>query len=142
MAAAAEIRAALTEQEVEKSSVFKIYTKNNCKYECYVELIGEMCKCIPWEFIHNTSALECDIFGRACFFKAMEYTTTPLADQCQHCMADCDFINFDKVITVQNDLADSAGYNPYIYNFVGKYLKLDKLTGVYLLASYLLLTID
>ena len=44
-------------EEVEQSSVFKIYTNNNCKYECHIRLIGNLCKCIPWEFIHNTSAL-------------------------------------------------------------------------------------
>ena len=41
-------------EEVEQSSVFKIYTENNCKYECHIRLIGNLCKCIPWEFIHNT----------------------------------------------------------------------------------------
>ena len=45
-------RDCLFENEVEISSVFKVYTKNNCKYECYVKNATDTCKCIPWDFIH------------------------------------------------------------------------------------------
>ena len=45
-------RDCLFENEVEISSVFKVYTKNNCKYECYVKNATDTCKCSPWDFIH------------------------------------------------------------------------------------------
>ena len=85
------------EHEVDKSSPFKVYAKNNCIYECNVKLVGDFCKCIPWEFIHNTNASECDIFGRTCFFKAMEDMNKFPGDQC-NCMMECDYINYNKIL--------------------------------------------
>ena len=67
------------ENEVEMSSVFKVYTKNNCRYECYVKNAKDTCKCITWDFIDFSQFKvldpECDVFGRACFFNAMEDLT-------------------------------------------------------------------
>ena len=77
--------------EVDKNSIFKIYTKNNCIYECHVKLVKDICKCIPWDFMHKHIQMpECDVFGRTCFFKSMKNLTqspqgkiefTPLGDQ-------------------------------------------------------------
>ena len=78
------------ENEVDIFSVFKVYTKNNCKYECYVENAKDTCKCIPWDFIHYRQQFkipdtECDVFGRACFFNAMEdLTKSPDDDLCRY----------------------------------------------------------
>ena len=38
-------RQCLLENDVSKLSQFKIYTENNCKYECYVTLAKNECKC-------------------------------------------------------------------------------------------------
>ena len=83
-------RDCLFENEVEISSVFKVYTKNNCKYECYVKNATDTCKCIPWDFIHfgqqfKIPDTECDVFGRACFFNAMEdLTKSPDENLCRY----------------------------------------------------------
>ena len=65
----------MLENEVFDDSIFKTYTAKNCKYECHVKLAEKMCKCIPWDYLHNKKSVECDIFGRTCFYNAMENLT-------------------------------------------------------------------
>ena len=110
------------ENDVEKSSSFKVYTKNNCKYECHVKHVANLCKCIPWDFIHKTNASECDIFGRTCFFKAMENIAKDPVDQC-NCAIECDFINYKKLKIRSEKL--TKGFNG-IYQVTGKYFSFDK----------------
>ena len=84
------------EQEIEDKSIFKVYTNKNCKYECIIKKAQDLCSCIPWDFIHNTLAHECDIFGRTCFYNAMKNLT--MHDDCNHCMKECDYITYDAVV--------------------------------------------
>ena len=76
-----------------------MYTKNNCKYECHVELAHEKCHCIPWDFVHNIEAEECDVFGRMCFYDSISnYTKYPI-NLCPHCIKACDSTKYIKAMT-------------------------------------------
>ena len=87
-------------QEVDQHGIFKIYTQKNCKYSCLVELAIKECQCKPWDFISNiTDIQECDIFGRTCFFDAMNMLTKSPKSLCIHCIKECDFIKFKKELT-------------------------------------------
>ena len=46
-----ESRKCKLSNEVSESSIFKVYTKNNCEYECHVDLAMEACKCLPWDYM-------------------------------------------------------------------------------------------
>ena len=93
------------ENEVTESSIFKIYTKNNCKYECYVKLANDICKCVPWDFMHNMKiSKECDIFGRTCFFNSMENLTQSPENLCNHCIQECDYIKYHREIVTQDKI--------------------------------------
>ena len=60
--------------EVSTTSTLKHYSKQNCKYECKVKFALKNCGCIPWDFPLNLndSVIECDVFGRTCFFNAIK----------------------------------------------------------------------
>ena len=45
----------------------------------------------------DTHKEECDVFGRKCFFGAMENLSK--SSNCTHCDNDCDYINYDAVLT-------------------------------------------
>ena len=84
--------------EVEENSIFKIYTQQNCKYECYIKKAESFCNCIPWDFMHqNAMAKECDIFGRTCFYNAME-NISKSRNVCDDCVKECDYITYDGVV--------------------------------------------
>ena len=76
------------DDELDKSSIFKIYSKSNCMYECEVENAYKDCQCIPWDFFHelksNGSAKECDVFGRTCFHNAINNVTKRNTDCCRY----------------------------------------------------------
>ena len=67
-------------------SNFKTYSENNCRYECNVQIAKEKCQCIPWDFIDSTVGLECDVFGRTCFYNVMENLTQFPIMECNHCI--------------------------------------------------------
>ena len=94
------------ENEIPENSIFKIYTENNCKYECHVTLAEKLCNCIPWDFISNIESNECDIFGRSCFYNAIKNFTQYPINQCKHCIKECDYIKFGKKIARTNILSD------------------------------------
>ena len=48
--------------ELQNTTIFKVYTEANCRYECQVKLASEICNCIPWDFLHsNIKAEECEV---------------------------------------------------------------------------------
>ena len=53
------------------------------------------CKCTPWDF-ESTGKMspECDIFGRTCFFNAMEKLSQSPIDKCSHCIKECDYMKY------------------------------------------------
>ena len=101
---AKEHRNCLLDDEVNSQSAFKVYTLNNCKYECHVSLASSLCKCIPWEFIQKSQMEECDIFGRTCFFNALSNYSTYPTNMCKMCKQECDFVKYSKEITHQEPL--------------------------------------
>ena len=101
--------------EIGKKSIFKVYTQKNCEYECKIKNAEAMCKCIPWDFLHqNTLAAndkECDIFGRTCFFNAMKnYKSRSL---CNHCVKECDYTIYDVIIKKEKSLETNSWGNSY-----------------------------
>ena len=86
------------ENEISEDSVFKIYTQQNCKYECIIKMAEELCNCIPWDFIYNKKSQECDIFGRTCFFNAMEKFSWNSSHVCNHCIGECDHVTYNAFI--------------------------------------------
>ena len=84
------------EKEVFPGSVFKVYTENNCKYECHVKFALDICKCIPWDFVHNLKADECDVFGRLCFYNSISNLTKYPGNICPHCVRGCDATKYFK----------------------------------------------
>ena len=101
------------DNELENDSIFKRYTKANCMYECEISKAYEDCSCIPWDFFHskkNEGAKECDVFGRTCFQNAMNRVTKD-EDACNHCIGECNWMNFNLRILSEKSLALE---NPYI----------------------------
>ena len=92
-----EQRRCRLDTETLQGSTYKIYSKQNCIYDCFVTKAYEDCKCIPWDFVTNINATECDIFGRTCFFTVMEQLTHKSEDQCPNCMDECDWVKYPKL---------------------------------------------
>ena len=99
-------RPCLHENEIPEDSLFKTYTENNCRYECYVKLAKNQCQCIPWDFLTKDKLQECDVFGRTCFFKAMENFTQYPKDPCPNCVLGCEYIKYKKEIVEKKILSD------------------------------------
>ena len=86
------------------SGTFKAYNINNCKYECQVKKAQDLCQCIPWDFIdHESDKLECDVFGRTCFFNAMQNLSHLHINSCPHCKDDCEFTKYRTLVKDVND---------------------------------------
>ena len=90
-------RNCLLNHEIDVSSAFTKYTEANCRYDCRVKLSAEVCKCVPWDFLHVFPADECDVFGRTCFYRSMKNITQYPIDECSHCIQECDYIIFKKI---------------------------------------------
>ena len=85
-----------------------VYTENNCKYECHIQLAEQLCKCLPWDYFDITDTQgykECDVFGRTCFWIAMNHFSISEDEKCPLCKPECDSIKFEKVVTKVEDLA-------------------------------------
>ena len=54
------------------------------------------CLCIPWDFpLKITNKLiECDVFGRTCFFNAIKQYEGHGKDMCPHCKDACEFMEY------------------------------------------------
>ena len=52
------------ENELDENSIFKIYTKANCMYECEVEKAYKKCQCIPWDYFHKGAITNLSLMGR------------------------------------------------------------------------------
>lgn len=91
-----EDRNCVLSNELQVNSTLKKYFKQNCKYECRVNIAKEKCKCIPWDFPLKTTddAIECDIFGRTCFSNAIKKTTNE--NSCSHCKDTCEYMEYPK----------------------------------------------
>ena len=100
-----EARKCKLEHEVSESSVFKVYTKNNCEYECHANLALEKCQCVPWDFVTEKNHEECDIFGRSCFFDTIKNLTISPEDPCNEiCLKECNHVDYHKELTMEKNL--------------------------------------
>ena len=117
-----EGRNCVLSNELPENSTLKKYSKHNCQYECRVNIAKEKCDCIPWDFPVKSSydTMECDVFGRTCFSKAIQYATTD-ANLCPHCKDDCEFMEYPKTRVTEKEM-------PYFY-----YSKLPKSIREYFL---------
>ena len=83
--------------EIQKDSLQKWYTHGKCKYDCHVKKAYDVCQCIPWDFIGkiDDDIMECDIFGRTCFFHAIEQSIHDPEDICaRSCEKECHKMTF------------------------------------------------
>ena len=102
--------------ETEDNSIFKIYTVENCQYECYIKMAEKLCHCIPWDFMHNTQASECDLFGRTCFYNTMERLGNSNETYCKNCIKECDYTTYEAIVTKQNEIAKQRiGGSPNLF---------------------------
>ena len=94
-------RNCLLPEELPESSSMKVYSKQNCKYECKVRYSIEKCACLPWDFPLNVSnhVNECDIFGRTCFHNAMKQSIS-----CPDCLDACQFTKYHKTKIIDQEL--------------------------------------
>ena len=102
------------DNELNENSLFKIYSKANCRYECETSLAYEICHCIPWDFLHaaqNSTPEICDVFGRKCFQTAVN-NITKNGNECKHCIRECDKMEFELKVLSAKDL--SSMEIPYI----------------------------
>ena len=121
-----------TDEELAQSksnTIFKINTEKNCQYECHVILAHKECKCIPWDFMHNSKISlsenvkihECDVFGRTCFFKTMKNLSESQTKFCDHCIKECDYLNYYKEVITNNLIQEK----PIVGTLNGKYLSYE-----------------
>ena len=102
--------------EVLQASVFMVYTKTNCRYECHVTLAFEKCHCIPWDFVHNkTNVSECDIFGRTCFYQMIANLTHDTFNHCPQCIRECDKIEYKKIVRLVKPLYHKPSSKKAVY---------------------------
>ena len=100
--------------EIMPNSIFKVYTKRNCEYECRTRMALEKCHCMPWDFLHfGNNAPECDLFGRTCFFHMIENMTNhDTKTFCPDCIEECDKIEYKRSIISSKSLElKKKGYN-------------------------------
>ena len=104
------------ENEVEKNSIFKIYTQQNCKYECNIKKAEAICNCIPWDFLHkNDKSLECDIFGRTCFYNTMD-NLAKSRSICNQCMKECDYTIYETILTSGKSFILDNGFDTNLFD--------------------------
>ena len=66
------------------------YSRKGCEFECAVKKAISFCRCLPWNYPNNFTAIPiCDTFGAHCFDKIM--SDEKFYKQCQdHCLEDCE----------------------------------------------------
>ena len=121
---ALEQRNCRLDHAIEDHSHQKIFSNSNCKYECRVKKAFDACHCIPWDFIYiQNDAQECDVFGRTCFFQAMENITHDPDDICGECDRECKKLTFELKLVKSTSLKiDTNAQN----GFCNKYLCVDR----------------
>ena len=103
------------ESETGSNNIFKTYTQKNCKYSCHVRLASDKCGCKPWDFLSYSGDVptECDAFGRSCFFRAVEVMKQSPKELCEHCLEECDYMRFRKVVTIDHGHTTTHGTGDY-----------------------------
>ena len=70
------------------------YSKAGCEFECALEVALDICKCLPWFYPNNFSAIPmCDMFGGKCFDNIMSDNT--YYKNCNdQCLEDCEVTSY------------------------------------------------
>ena len=112
--------------ETIEGATHPIYTKDNCLYDCHVQQAYKMCRCVPWDFVNKfEESMECDVFGRTCFFNVMENVTHSLDESCSHCMEECDWIKFRRKVIDSESISlvkDERSADVYGGTYCNKYI--------------------
>ena len=54
--------------ELGEMKLFQKYSKQNCIFECKLEMVRKMCNCLPWYLdIKNQTEPVCNLFGNKCY---------------------------------------------------------------------------
>ena len=62
-----EIRQCYFEDEAKHLMLTAVYTQNNCIFKCKLEMVLEICKCLPWFITSFEDAPVCNLFGNKCY---------------------------------------------------------------------------
>ena len=108
-----------------EDSIFKLYSENNCKYECHVKIAREACKCQPWDYFAKGMERwrECDVFGRKCFIQEMETLASSPWNNCPNCKKACKFLKYQREIIEVEAIRSEELYMPG-WPYSGKYYML------------------
>ena len=108
-----ENRLCFLSEEKPPMSNLRTYSKQNCIYECKVKYAIDHCGCIPWDFPLKLSdpIMECDVFGRTCFFHAIKQFIAT-GQTCPRCIEDCEFMRYDKTKIMESTI-NYQFFNPY-----------------------------
>lgn len=105
--------------ELHDNATHPTYTSASCKFDCYVNLAYKTCKCVPWDFVNNIeNAMECDLFGRSCFFNVIEKLTHKTEQDCNDCVDECDWIRYRRIKAKSESLALTKNGARYCNRYV------------------------
>ena len=57
--------------EISDLVFFKVYSRQNCLFECKIKIAARTCGCTPWNFPASNNENICNIFGNICFEKEL-----------------------------------------------------------------------
>lgn len=92
-----------------KLRFLKIYTKHNCKIECFSKLMFDFCECVPFDFVRDDDTEVCGIADYFCYTFAkksfldneltMMQAASPILSSGRQsscsCLPPCDTISYD-----------------------------------------------
>ena len=111
------------DHEIFDNSSHPMYTKANCIFDCHVNMAFETCKCVPWDFVNKIKGvIECDIFGRTCFFNIFEILAHGSDQQCSHCIEECDSIEYRRRVIKEAKLNLVKEKFHFSYKHCNKYV--------------------
>ncbi|KAL7011031.1 hypothetical protein ACKWTF_014064 [Chironomus riparius] len=82
-----------------KLKYFKFYTQRNCELECLTINSWERCKCVPFDYIRNSSMAVCDFaqtYHQHCRLSSLSYFLG-LNSRCK-CLPACDLVTYSYEI--------------------------------------------
>ena len=104
------------------------YSKAGCEFECALEVALDICKCLPWFYPNDFSAIPmCDMFGGKCFDKIMSDNT--YYKNCNdQCLEDCEvtsYIAFPSYVPLDiTDICRKPLFQARFINLQGLFLSI------------------
>ncbi|KAG5679610.1 hypothetical protein PVAND_009170 [Polypedilum vanderplanki] len=88
---------------------FKIYTKNNCEFECLSHALYQICKCVPFYYIRNSTWDICNFYKmKNCIDNLLHMQSTE-GNNC-NCLPACNSVSYMYEI-IQNKFTDDFRKN-------------------------------